>query len=76
MMMIAHIRVEVEDAMRRAADPLGEVLRVGERGGQRDDAALRVHLARDVPHARDHHLEDRAHLRGNHDHDDNHGRAV
>mmetsp|Transcript_20226 Transcript_20226/g.41320 ORF Transcript_20226/g.41320 Transcript_20226/m.41320 type:complete len:682 (-) Transcript_20226:1713-3758(-) len=57
-----HVGVEVEEAVVRAADPLGEVLGIGERGGEREDAHLVVGLAGDVTHARDHDLEHRPHL--------------
>mmetsp|Transcript_81372 Transcript_81372/g.244012 ORF Transcript_81372/g.244012 Transcript_81372/m.244012 type:complete len:945 (-) Transcript_81372:82-2916(-) len=48
--------------MARAADPLGEVLGVGQRRRQRDDPRVGVGLRRDVPHPRDDNLEHGAHL--------------
>mmetsp|Transcript_15351 Transcript_15351/g.26133 ORF Transcript_15351/g.26133 Transcript_15351/m.26133 type:complete len:396 (-) Transcript_15351:1333-2520(-) len=49
----AHVGVEVEDAVRRASNPLCEVLGVGERRREGHDARFHVGLRRDVTHARD-----------------------
>ena len=57
-----HIRMEVEDSVRAASDPLGKIARVREAGRQRDNAEVGVRLRRDVPHSRDDDLKDRPRL--------------
>lgn len=53
-------RREVEQGMGGGADPLPQVLGIGQAGAQAHDADGRLHLAGDQPHARGDHLQRRA----------------
>mmetsp|Transcript_117329 Transcript_117329/g.373812 ORF Transcript_117329/g.373812 Transcript_117329/m.373812 type:complete len:986 (+) Transcript_117329:1016-3973(+) len=55
-----HVGREVEKASAARSDPLTDVLRVGQRGRQRDDADGLLHLHGDVAHAADNGLQGRA----------------
>ena len=63
--------MEVEEAGGAAAEPLRDVLRVGQRRAERNDADGALDLRRDVAHPRADHLEDRLPAEG----EDHPGRA-
>ena len=58
-------RGKVEEAVRRRADPLAQVPRVGQRSAKTDDANRLFELGADVPHAARDHLHDRSHRASN-----------